>query len=302
MHGTATATPVQCHLVVYGVKDWSDSIYPGVYDGLDNAMFEYKNGDIQMQVDIDMNNKKLKNLTATVDDNDAVNKLSLDSVSYYTRNHIYRSIFSEFYDLIETSRFNLIQGVTGVVISGVQPNFILETDRFITDYSQIKGLKLSAKTHIHTTKIFNQTSSFTFFMSFLHDETKTGTIAWSNTRGSHIQFYPRFQITGDQIKTDFRSEIQSIGFTSEYKNKQLCIGICYDSSQRVYKMALSNYNAHINKTINPPVTFQSNQFEIDYEVFVNKIGPIDRFIDINSLDLHRILLKEKKMDLMLYKQ
>ena len=42
MHGTATATPVQCHLVVYGVKDWSDSVYPGVYDGLDNVMFEYK--------------------------------------------------------------------------------------------------------------------------------------------------------------------------------------------------------------------------------------------------------------------
>ena len=40
MHGTATATPVQCHLVVYGVKDWSDSVYPGVYDGLDNVMFE----------------------------------------------------------------------------------------------------------------------------------------------------------------------------------------------------------------------------------------------------------------------
>ena len=57
MHGTATATPVQCHLVVYGVKDWSDSVYPGVYDGLDNVMFEYKNGDMQMQVNLDMNNK-----------------------------------------------------------------------------------------------------------------------------------------------------------------------------------------------------------------------------------------------------
>ena len=291
MHGTASATPVQCHLVVYGVKDWSDSVYPGAYDGLDNVMFEYKNGDMEMKTDIDMNNKKLKNLTAPVDDNDAVNKLSLDFVSWHVNNHNYRRIFGlNFYDLIETARFNLIQGVSGVVINGVLPNFVLETDRFITEYSQINGLKLSTKTHIHTTKIFNQTSSFTFFMSFLHDETKTGTITW----GLHIQFYPRFQITADQIKSDFRTEIQSISFTNEYKNKQQCIWICYDSSQRLYKMALTNYNAHINKTISPPVTFQSNQFEIDYEVFVNKIGFIDRFIDINSLDFHRILLGEKR--------
>ena len=294
MHGTATATPVQCHLVVYGVKDWSDSVYPDIYDGLDNVMFKYENGDMKMQTELDMNNKKIIHLSDPIDDGDAVNKVSLDSVSYYTKGHAYRSIFSEFYDLVETSRFNLIRGASGVVINGVSPNLVLETDRLITEYSRINGLKLSTKTHINTSKIFNHSSSFTFFMSFKHDETKTGTITWSNTRALHVKFYPRFQITSDQIKINFRTEIQSISFTSEYKNKQLCIWICYDAAQRLYKMALSNYNAHINKTISPPVTFQSNQLEIDYEVFVNKIGLVDKFIDVDSLEFHRILLEEKR--------
>ena len=294
MHGTATATPVQCHLVVYGVKDWSDSVYPDIYDGLDNVMFKYENGDMKMQTELDMNNKRIIHLSDPIDDGDAVNKLSLDSVSYHTKNHAYRSTFPEFYDLLETSRFGLVKGVSGVVINSVLPNLVLETDRLITEYSKINGLKLSTKTHIHTSKIFNHSSSFTFFMSFKHDETKTGTITWSNTRALHVKFYPRFQITSDQIKINFRTEIQSISFTSEYKNKQLCIWICYDAAQRLYKMALSNYNAHINKTISPPVTFQSNQLEIDYEVFVNKIGLIDRFIDIDSLDFHRFLLEEKR--------
>ena len=131
-------------------------------------------------------------------------------------------------------------------------------------------------------------------MSFLHDETKTGTISWSNTRAFHIKFYPRFQITADQIKINFLTEIQSVSFTSDFKNKQLCIWICYDATQRLYKMALSNYNSHINKTISPPVRFQSNQFEIDYDGFVNKIGLVDKFIDVDSLDFHRILLEEKR--------
>ena len=294
MHGTATATPVQCHLVVYGVKDWSDSVYPDIYDGLDNVMFKYENGDMKMQTELDMNNKRIVHLSNPIDDGDAVNKLSLDSVSYYTKNHAYRSIFPEFYDLLETSRFGLIKGVSGVVINSVLPNFILETDRFTNDYNIKNGLKLSTKTHIHTTKVFNQSSSFTFFMSFLHDETKTGTISWSNTRAFHIKFYPRFLITADQIQIDFLRGKQSISFTSDFKNKQLCIWICYDATQRLYKMALSNYNAHVTKTLSRAINFQSNQFEIDYDGFVNKIGLIDKFIDINSLEFHRILLEEKR--------
>ena len=73
MHGTATATPVQCHLVVYGVKDWSDSVYPGVYDGLDNVMFEYKNGDMEMKVNMDMNNKIISGLINPIYDSEAMN-------------------------------------------------------------------------------------------------------------------------------------------------------------------------------------------------------------------------------------
>ena len=73
MHGTATATPVQCHLVVYGVKDWSDSVYPGVYDGLDNVMFEYKNGDMEMKVNLDMNNKIISGLINPLYDSEAMN-------------------------------------------------------------------------------------------------------------------------------------------------------------------------------------------------------------------------------------
>ena len=79
MHGTATATPVQCHLVVYGVKDWSDSVYPGVYDGLDNVMFEYKNGDMQMQVNLDMNNKIISSLMNPIYDSEAMN------LGYFTK-------------------------------------------------------------------------------------------------------------------------------------------------------------------------------------------------------------------------
>ena len=59
-------------------------------------------------------------------------------------------------------------------------------------------------------------------------------------------------------------------------------------------MALSNYSSHVSETFSPPVNFQSRQLEIDYEVYVNKIGFTNRFIDIDDLEFHRITLEEKR--------
>ena len=300
MHGTATASVVQCHLVVYGVKDWTDSVQPSVYDGVDNEMFKYVNGDMLMQTDLDMNDKKIINLPNPIDTGDAVNKLSLDSVSYWTRNHVYRSIFTEFYDLLETSHFNIVKNVMGVVIDKIHPNLILKKNRFINDYDLNNGLKLSRSSHIHMSRIFNSGMSFTFFMSFKHDVTKTCRISWSHTSPFPMKLYPRYEVAADQFRIDFgrikglSQPIQSVSFTDDFKNKQLCIWVCYNAASRLYKMALSNYSAHVNQVIPRSINSQSDQFEIDYLGFVNKIGFVDKFIDIDSLDFHRILLEEKR--------
>ena len=299
MHGTTTQS-TQCHLVVYGIKDWSDSVQPSVYDGVDNMMFKYVNSDMVMQTDLDMDDKKIINLPNPVDDGDAVNKLSLDSVSYWTRNHVYRSIFPEFYDLLETSRFNLVNNVMGIVIDKIHPNLILEKDRFINEYDSVNGLKLSRSTHIHMSRIFNSGMSYTFFMSFKHDVTKTCRISWSHTSPFPMKLYPRYEVTADQFRIDFgrikglSQPIQSVSLTDDFKNKQLCIWVCYNAASRLYKMALSNYSAHVNQVIPRSINSQSDQFEIDYLGFVNKMGFVDKFIDIDSLDFHRILLEEKR--------
>ena len=154
--------------------------------------------------------------------------------------------------------------MSGVVIDKINPNLFLENDRFITDYNHKYGLKLSTKTHIRTSDIFNQNSSFTFFMSFLHDTTKTCETSFSNTLNTHIKFYPRYRITENKLIIDYHSGTYEAQFTSDFQNKQLFIFICYNSSQNLYKMALSNYSSHVSETFNPPVNFQSNQLEIDY--------------------------------------
>ena len=270
LHGKTTSSTTG-HLIVYGVKGYVSSVEPKIYD----TVFSVNNGNMVMQTNIDLNNHKIINLANPTDDSDACNKRYVDIVdtkinylSYYTKDHRYKNVFGEdFYDLIETSRFNLIQGVSGVVINGVLPNFVLETDRFITDYNPKYGLKLSTKTHIRTADIFNQNSSFTFFMSFMHDNTKTGEISFSNTLNLHIKFYPRYRITSNKLIIDYQSGTHETTFTSDFQNKQLFVWICFDGTQNLYKMALSNYSSHVSETFSPPSNFQSRQLEIDYEAY-----------------------------------
>ena len=41
MHGTSITSPVNAHLIVYGIKDWSDNVTPEIYDHqIFNEMFE----------------------------------------------------------------------------------------------------------------------------------------------------------------------------------------------------------------------------------------------------------------------
>ena len=294
--GNASQATVKAHIVIYGVRGWVDSVDSSVYDDVFDYLDDFFEDDdgMKMKTNINLNNHQIKNLTDGINEPDAVNKRQLDIVSYYSKGHIYRTILgNDFYDLIETSRFNLVQNASGIVINGVTPNFLLETKRLITDYNLRYGLRLSTKSHISTTKIFNQNSSFTFFMSFTHDSTKTCEISFSNTVNAHIKWYPRYQITSDKLIIDAHLATHQTSFTSDFQNKQLFIWICFNGSN-LYKMALSNYSSHVSETFSPPVNFHSSQLEIDFDGFVNKIGLTDRFIDVNSIEHHRIMLEEKR--------
>ena len=79
IHGTAIVDNPQGWVIVYGVKDWSDSVDPTVYDSdFYMLMFEYKNDTMFMNTDIDMNNHKIKNVPQARDSTDLLMKQSVN--------------------------------------------------------------------------------------------------------------------------------------------------------------------------------------------------------------------------------
>ena len=75
--GTTVTNP-EGYLVFYGVKEWVDIVPSEIYDhALETGMFEYKNGDMQMLTDIDLNNNKIKNIPQPTNPTDLLMKQSV---------------------------------------------------------------------------------------------------------------------------------------------------------------------------------------------------------------------------------
>ena len=290
IHGTAVVSNPEGYIIVYGVKDWSDSVDPNIYDDeFYVQMFEYKNGDMQMQTNINVNNHKITNLNKGINDTDAVNKLQLDSVSFHTNNQTYREIFNEFYDLVETSRFNVNTNSYGLVILGVKPNLFFQSNRLITNYDRSSGIQLS-NSYINLGDDVDQNSSYTIFISlYFSDDIK---IQFSDINQNI--FYPSFSITynNSRLRINRSSYLHHhIIIPADFKNKQVMLWVCHNAPNNLYRFAISNHTSFI-QSITSPASFKTKILRIIYNNHVKKIGLVKKFININSLDYHRIMLEE----------
>ena len=87
IHGRAIVTNPQGYLIFYGIKGWMDSVPPQIYDSdLESSMFEFDNGKMKMNMDLDMNGNSVINtsfpflMTAKYDKNVSVNRALFNAV------------------------------------------------------------------------------------------------------------------------------------------------------------------------------------------------------------------------------
>ena len=184
IHGTAVVSNPEGYIIVYGVKDWSDSVDSSVYDDAFYVqMFEYKNGDMQMQTDIDMNTHKIKNNPLPTNPTDLLTKESLITNDTYVSGNItiekilFRSLFL-FH--IYGSRVDLMNPFINFIILNVGPLFNNTQDQlsifmgssisrfsFTTSASGYVKIIINRQFNGRTNKIFtNIISDATFVISY----------------------------------------------------------------------------------------------------------------------------------------
>ena len=277
------------YLIFYGAKGTHYSITNDFYDQYIMSDIFIYNENMKMQTKIDMNNNKIIKLSNGTDPDDAVNKLQLDSVSLHTNNQTYREIFNEFYDLVKTSRFNVNTNSNGHVILGVKPNLFFQSNRLITNYDRSSGIQLS-NSYINLGDDVDQNSSYTIFISlYFSDDIK---IQFSDI--NHNIFYPSFSITYNNSRLRINRSLylrHHIIIPADFKNKQVMLWVCHNAPNNLYRFAISNHNSFI-QSITSPASFKTKILRIIYNNHVKKIGWVKKFININSLDHHRIMLEE----------
>ena len=307
-----TATNPEGYLVFYGVKEWVDTVPSKIYDHvLETGMFEYDNGNMKILHDIDlnhkiinssginMNNHKIEKLSDATNTDDAINKGQLDIVLNklnelipHIKNYRYRAIFKEnFYDLTETHNFVLKSNVN-VIIQRVKPNLNIDTDLPISSFSS-NGLLFNHRIRLHYSDMYSSSTPVTFFMSFIHNTQKTGTIFFSHEIAPTRPTFPTFLITPDKIVIIINQVRHEHSIPADLINKKFFIGICYHGgfiANPVSKMSIGNEQSYIQVDMGRE---PSHTLSIDYDVIVNKIGIINRFYDINSPEHHQIILEEK---------
>ena len=183
IHGTAVVSNPEGYIIVYGVKDWSDSVDSSVYDDAFYVqMFEYKNGDMQMQTDIDMNTHKIKNISPPTEPTDLLTKESLIINNTYVSGNITIENFlnrSRFLFYIYGSRVDLMNPFINFIILNVGPLFNNTQDQlsimtssisrfsFTTSASGYVKIIINRQFNGHTNKIFtNIISNATFVISY----------------------------------------------------------------------------------------------------------------------------------------
>ena len=277
------------YLIFYGTKGTHYSITNDFYDQYIMSDIFIYNENMKMQTKIDMNNNKIIKLSNGTDPDDAVNKGQLDSVSVHTNNQTYREIFNEFYDLVETSRFNVNTNSNGLVILGVKPNLFFQSNRLITNYDRSSGIQLS-NSYINIGDDVDQNSSYTIFISlYFSDDIK---IQFSDI--NHNIFYPSFSITYNNSRLRINRSLylrHHIIIPADFKNKQVMLWVCHNAPNNLYRFAISNHTSFI-QSITSPASFKTKILRIIYNNHVKKIGWVKKFININSLDHHRIMLEE----------
>ena len=277
------------YLIFYGTKGTHYSITNDFYDQYIMSDIFIYNENMKMQTKIDMNNNKIIKLSNGTDPDDAVNKGQLDSVSVHTNNQTYREIFNEFYDLVETSRFNVNTNSNGLVILGVKPNLFFQSNRLITNYDRSSGIQLS-NSYINLGDDVDQNSSYTIFISLYFSEDIK--IQFSDI--NHNIFYPSFSITYNNSRLRINRSLylhHHIIIPADFKNKQVMLWVCHNAPNNLYRFAISNHTSFI-QSITSPASFKTKILRIIYNNHVKKIGWVKKFININSLDHHRIMLEE----------
>ena len=266
-----------------------------------HTAFDIKPTEVVYNVDLDMNRKKILNIAPdrTRNNSAATVKMVKDletKLSPHTMNNAYREIFEEFYDLSNASNYNIIQGISGIMISGILPHIYFPT----MDTTNVLqgGLRLQNTTL--SLELFSK-RSFTLCVVMQLWLNKSLSIKTMMSNGAYEKPHLIYDKTTKKLKLQTNglrtgsTNETSITLLDSFNSKRVVFWLTKKGTggDLTVKASVSKYSGTLtlSSALSSQSTYTFRIFSEDAMIYKIMYTPI--FHDLDSLEFHRITLQEK---------
>ena len=130
------------YIIAYGIVGTFSNIDPDkVYDY--HTAFDIKPTEVLYNVDINANQKEIKNIKLDRNSDNSVATVALvKELAPFTKNALYRLYFSEFYNFADADSYGINIGSSGVIINSLKPNITLSPNKDLSEIIE-KGLHVN---------------------------------------------------------------------------------------------------------------------------------------------------------------
>ena len=283
------------YLVAYGIVGTLSDIDPDkVYDY--HTAFDIKPTEVSYNVDINANQKEIKNVKLNRQDDDSVATVALvKEIVPFTKDALYRLYFSEVYDFSNADSYKINPSASGIVfnkLSSSSHNSLREMDITNKTIDNIKKEGLNVNNYTVSFTIPDNTTDFTLCIIFYHWRNRSFGIYKKNSLNIKLLDL-EYKNNNQQLILDVgrlgRSETSMLSSFSEKKN---VIWLTQSSNNNITKAKINNYNSLLSVSRVQNSIQQKFEFTTQDGVLC-KIMFSPNFYDTDSEKYHKVMLQEK---------
>ena len=276
------------YLIFYGIVGTVSNIDPDkVYDY--HTAFDIKPTEVMYNVDINANQKAIKNIKLDQSSDNNVATIGLvKTLIPHIVNSVYKEFFEEYYDFSDANIYGIKLGSFGVIINSFQPNITIPDK----DLSIIRDDEINVNRYTLTFNPSNHTSQYTLCIVFTHWRNRSFSLAKVRRSDNKTLTSLYYMNVNNTLNLVINNVTRSFTVLSSFNGKRIVLWLTENFDSGVTKVKMSNYSAAL--TI-PTVHYSNDQywkFTTDDGVLY-RIMSSPKFYDFDSDEYHKLMIQEK---------
>ena len=276
------------YIIAYGIAGTFSNIDPDkVYDY--HTAFDIKPTEVVYNVDINANQKAIKNIKLDRNSDNSVATVALvKELAPFTKNALYRLYFSEFYDFADADSYGINIGSSGVIINSLKPNITLPPNKDLSEIVK-EGLHVNG---YNVTFSPSYSPIDTLCIVFTHWRNRSFSLTKYLSTNNNILVKLDYNKSNNKVTLTVNKTTQNFTMLSSFNGKIIVLWLTEDFHSNVTKVSISNY---ISTLTIPSIPYNANQ----RWKFTTEDGELRRlmytpnFYDTDSEQYHKVMLQEK---------